>query len=90
VITTAVAATLIGAPAVPVQAKTDDLGGKRAADGGRIYQIDELVAMQKERMSRDYVTYAAARARLAASQTGSGLGPEAPRATRWGVGGAEL
>jgi hypothetical protein len=91
IITTAVAATLIGATVVPAEAKTDDLGGDTtAAYGGRIYQIDELVAMQKERMSRDYVRYAAARARLAASQAGSELRPEPPRTNRWGVGGSEL
>jgi hypothetical protein len=92
VITTAVAATLIGATAVPTEAKTDTIdGGTTAPYSGRIYQIDDLVAMEKARMARDYVRYAAARARLAASQTGSELGPGAPRlSNRWGVGGSEL
>ena len=62
VITTAVAATLIGGAAVPAEAGTDTIdGGTAAAPGGRVYQIDDLVAMRKERMARDYVKYAAAR-----------------------------
>jgi cytochrome c556 len=88
--TTAVAAILIGATAVSAEAKTDTIdGSKTAAYQGRIYQIDELVAMEKERMARDYVKYAAARARLAASQIGPPPGEPRP-SNRWGVGGSEL
>jgi hypothetical protein len=90
VITTAVTAILIGAAAVPAEAKTDTLDG--STTGGyevRIYQIDELVAMQKEQMARDYIKYAAARARLAATPIGPP--PGEPRlSNRWGFGGSEL
>jgi hypothetical protein len=90
VITTAVAASLIGAAAVPAEAKTDTIDGSTAAAyGGRIYQIDELVAMQKERMARDYVKYAAARARLAKSPMGPRPGGPS-LSNRWGVGGSDL
>jgi hypothetical protein len=90
VITTAVAATLIGATTVPAEAKTDTIDGSTpAASEGRVYQIDELVAMQKERMARDYIKYAASRARLAASPIGPP--PGGPRlSNRWGAGGSEL
>ena len=90
VITTAVAATLIGAAAVPAEAKTDTIdGGTTAAQGGRIYQIDELVAMRKQQMARDYIKYAAARARLAASLIEPRPGEPVPT-NRWGAGGSEL
>ena len=90
VITTAVAATLIGGAAVPAEARTDTIdGGTAAAPGGRVYQIDELVAMRKERMARDYVKYAAARARLAESPIGPPPGGPSP-SNRWGAGGSEL
>jgi|tagenome__1003787_1003787.scaffolds.fasta_scaffold20452140_2 hypothetical protein len=90
VITTAVTAILIGAAAVPAEAKTDTFDGDTtAASQGRVYQIDELVAMEKERMARDYVKYAAARARLAESSIGPPPGGPS-LSNRWGVGGSEL
>jgi hypothetical protein len=85
-------------PVAPTTPTTPDFAGLRSPNkigdtsigsGGRIYQIDELVAMEKERMARDYIKYAAARARLVTSPIGPL--PGGPHlSNRWGVGGSEL
>ena len=66
VTTSAAAICLTGPSTVPAHATTTDTtGGGRSTATHRTLDVDEVVALRKAQMARDFVVYAADRAELA-------------------------